>query len=198
MKRISKTKRAILFCIAALVVGCATTTTKGTRLAELDAPITQMGILINQGEFVNSEFGGRAGTYASNKVLSDLMPRLPKRMQAVFAANDIESNIVLRSPNNKNVSAEDAAALNIRRYLLVISPVSATYDNRGRRSVEMRAAIVDRNNQKNIWTGAILFALDGLGRIDDKAADEFSKELLIQLNSNGMIQLKSDKPNLPK
>lgn len=192
-------KAALFLAFTSMILlGCAgtRTITTGQKLTNLEAPIYRLGVIIQQSNFAGSAFGDNIGIEVANKALSELASRLPQRTQAVFAANDIENKTILSRSSGQQLSTEDSAGLNAYQYVLVISPTSARY-SRDAIQIEMRAVIMDITNKKTIWTGAILFTKVRLAMIDDKVADEFSRELLVQLNTNGIIRLKNPAPVLP-
>jgi hypothetical protein len=195
----SKMTVAVLL-MSIFLFGCASTETVGNKLVNLSTPVSRIGVIVLQSNFSDSAFRNtRAATYSTNKTLAELVPRLPKRTEAVFAANDIESKTILASSSGSKPPAEDIAQLKDFQHLLIIQPTSSTYQSHGGGvSVEMRAAIIDRHGKQTIWQGAIMFRRAGSAVIDDSVADKFSREILLQLNKDGVIKLKNSEPVLPK
>lgn len=202
MKRQCKVKILLFFTIL-ILQGCTTTRTIGQKLAEF-GPITRMGVVFQQSSFGNTAFDPVSiGAFEANQTLIKLAPLLPTRMQLVFATNDIESKVILGHPNvmtiNPWTSPSEITQLQDYQYLLAILPTSSTYQSYGGHiSIEMNTVLIDRINSQKVWTGTIVFFKPGLAKVDDHAIDQFSKALLVQLNKDGVIQLKSAEPLLPK
>ncbi len=190
MKRLVRVA-TFLALFTSFVTGCVTTSVTGQRLSEVANPIEKLGILIVEGKFGTTPNVG-------NITYLNLMARLPKRMPLVFSANHIENKVALVGSNQKIEMKNEFADEKSFPYVLIIVPSKASFYARTDNVViEMITTMVDRKTGKSIWKGGITFHKTGLTSVDDKSVDEFAKQLLVQLNKNGMIKLKAVEPVMP-
>lgn len=191
---------ALLICFSITLLGCASTSTSGQKLVNLDAPIKRMGILIQKPKFTNAPNARYSiGASVADDVLNALIPLLDSRTQRIFASNEIENRTVIEEIIGQPSPINGIKELDPYQFILVITPVTSSYRSYGGGvNIKMKTVILDRSTKKAIWNGSISVTKAGLGRIDETVADGFTKDLLIQLNNDGIIKLRNAEPNLPK
>jgi len=185
-------KFLLFFVVCLVLASCSSTRTVGQKLTEIDAPIKKIGVLANNKPY-KSDFD-RGTASISNKTTSKLLTVVQMRLPEVFLLNKIEASVYLTNPP---LQPAELVQLNSFRYLLTINPSSTSHSNQGHTSVEMKASLVDQTDHKEVWRGAVRYSENLYTRINDEVGNNFAKELLVQLNHDGVIKLESDEPRMP-
>lgn len=163
--------------LSTILFGCASTRVTGHKLAEIDTPITKIKLTVLSGQVAKFSYQ----QLSMNQTINDLMPLIPKRLPLVFSANGLQ------------VSESGAT------HELVLAPSSVKYHSYGGNvELNINAYIFDRSGKNNkVWEAKLRFWRPGFSIVDEKVADEFSKDLLSQLVTDGVVRLESNELRLP-
>lgn len=160
--------------------GCASPRTEGHKLAQLDAPIKQMSYVGVLGEF-KQKTGNPFVVSTGEVIVRQLMPLLPKRTSMVFALNGIK-------PAQHNDS----------RYELVLRPSSVSC-SRADFHLTINTFIIDKDrNSTKIWDGEVRLWGSCMTVYKENDVDELARDVLLQLASDGVVQLESSEIKLPQ
>lgn len=173
-------RSALLLLLLGLLAGCATSNTRGHRLEELQTPIKKLSYVVVPAKV--DATADRAERF--HDALHDLLILLPQRMPLVFSLNGIETG------RNSDTQFE-----------LVIRPKSATYYRyTGKWFIVnfFSAYIIDKSeSSKRVWEGELNFLNSEMTPINAQSIDNFAKEILQQLESDGMVKLEAREIKVP-
>lgn len=188
MKVSMQSFRAALVCLlsAVLLPACVSTHVSSNTSAPLAAPVEQFVLLVKTGQFVGT---GGIGSGLGQRNLDSLVPHLVARIPVVFSLNGL--------PMKAASTVFDESTLSGKAKVLIVKPMSATYNSRTGQTLNLRAEIQDVGASKYLWSADIRLHTMGFGKFDDQLAEDIAVKLLAQLRADGVVSLPEGEPKRP-
>lgn len=187
----------MLFAFTTLLISaCTSTKTVGMKVTSDAVQITHLLVIGNDNAKFgsNSAFGPSASSATLETGVKNIFSRLKTQLPLVFQLNGVSAEIQL-------VSHKVGAKIIPQKtpsHILHLTPTNGTYNQNGNINIELNSNIVEVATNKVIWKGGVKFGKAGRAFIDDKSADDFAKELLIQLKKDGVVSFPTAEPIMPK
>ncbi|HTD06703.1 hypothetical protein [Undibacterium sp.] len=195
---IEKLKIGLVFVIVSLsLFGCATTTTTGQKLVAIEQPLNGFGVVLMPWVPDEKKTSNSSALYSELKSMGVLLPLLFQRIPLVLEANNIENKTILGRADPEAKGRYKVDEILDFQYVLSIVPVRGVYQNYGGHiDMTMTTSLFDRAAKKVIWSGTINFKKHGIAKINEETADEFARQLLVQLNKDGIVRLSTLEPKM--
>jgi hypothetical protein len=178
--------RALSYAFAAaglFLGGCVNTSVTSSKSTSEQERVERVVFVIQSGTFASPNIAANLG----QKNLDGLIPNLNARLPIVFALNGLPARVTQISGSlgqNLNV-----VKLQTGERLILLSPVSATYNSRSGQSLTIRAELYAPARPIVTWRAEVRMATMGFGKFDEKVADSVATQMLERLRADGIAQL---------
>ncbi len=139
-------------------------------------------------------------TVSLGTMISNVFATLEVRMPKVFKANGV--SIADFQYLSKLKKADPQTRIALPTHALVLRPTSARGTGKTEAGIEFQVWLTDLKTNAQVWKGNISYHqsnfLSSARTMDNNAADEFSKALLIQLKKDKLINQSGNEPVLAK
>jgi hypothetical protein len=173
--------------ILAILTGCASsTTTTGTKLAELVQPVDRMTVIVEY---------GKIGPARNNVDMAKdgLFAELPNRLPLVFAEHGVTAKVIILKSESGLVDPFQLREIGSEPFLMHISPkVIRHHPSSGAIGIDFGAMLHDQSSKTVVWRGILSFGKAGSAKVNEASADEFSTQLFAQLQRDGIVRVTSN------